>query len=174
MLIVVGVIAAACGGGSAPPGIASLGSTTTTTIVGSPSPSPFEGPAQEYQYILSYAQCMRTHGVVGFPDPTLTSHNLTFNPKADSNSPQYAKANGACKHLLPDEGGPPTAAQIAAVTARLLRYATCMRAHGESSFPDPTVTSHSLGFSLKGMDPQSPQFQTAQKVCQPRSALGGR
>jgi hypothetical protein len=115
--------------------------------------------------VLSYAECMRTHGVPNFPDPTKGSHGFSFNPKADSSSPRYASSNDACKHLLPDDGGPPTAAQIAAETARLLKYAQCMRAHGEVNFPDPIVKPNAFGFSLNGIDPNSAQFKTAQKAC---------
>lgn len=172
-LAAVAIIAAACGGGTASPGIASLGSTTTTTAApNASSPTPFAGIQQEYQYALSYASCMRSHGVPGFPDPVLTSHNLTFNSTAESSSPQYASANKACKHLLPDDGGAPTPAQLATETAKLLQYAKCMRAHGEPNFPDPTVSPNQFGFSLKGIDPQSTQFQAAQQACKALSPGG--
>lgn len=167
---------AACGGASGP-GVASIGSTTTTTIaIGSANPSPFRGLDQEYDYALSYAECMRTHGVPGFPDPVKTSHQMSFNPKADSNSPQFVSANNVCKRLLPDNGGPPTAAQIAAETTRLLKFAQCMRTHGVPNFSDPTISSGDGGFVVRfsagGIRPSSPQFQAAQKMCQPLS-LGG-
>ena len=42
--------------------------------------------------------------------------------------------------------------------AQLLQYAECMRAHKILNFPDPT--SNGLG-SLKGIDMNSPQFQSA-------------
>jgi hypothetical protein len=43
-----------------------------------------------------------------------------------------------------------------------------MRAHGLPSFPDPTRS----GLTLSGIDPNSPRFQAAQKVC--RSLLPNR
>jgi hypothetical protein len=164
-----GLLFAACGGASGP-GVASIGSTTTSTIaVGSANPSPFQGLDQEYDYALSYAECMRTHGVPGFPDPVKSSHQMSFNPKADSNSPQFSSANDACKHLLPDNGGPPSASQIAAETTRLLKFAQCMRTHGVPNFSDPTIRSGSDSFEVRfsaGIPPSSPQFQVAQKACQ--------
>lgn len=121
-------------------GSASLGSTTTTTTtpsLGTASPSPFAGPTQEYSYAVSYAECMRTHGVSNVPNPTKSSHGFSFNPTADSNSPHFSSANKACKHLLPDNGGPPTATQIAAETAKLVKYAKCMRRPRCAEFPRP-------------------------------------
>lgn len=124
--------------------------------------------------MLSYAVCMQTHGVPNFPDPTLSSRGFSFNPRADSNSPHFTAANNACKHLLPDDGGPPTAAQTAAETAKLLKYAQCMRAHGVPSFPDPIVNSHEIGFNVsEGVDPNSPQFEAAQKACRLLGPFGG-
>jgi hypothetical protein len=169
----VALLFAACGG-AAGPGVASLGSTTTTTnAAGTANPSPFQGPDKEYGYLLSYAECMRTHGVPNFPDPTRTNHNISFNPKADSNSPRFSSANNTCKHLLPDEGGMPTASQIAAETTKLLEWAHCMRTHGMPDFPDPKIisNSHQFGVQLPGVDPRSPQFQTASKSC--GGAFGG-
>jgi hypothetical protein len=45
-----------------------------------------------------------------------------------------------------------------------LEFAKCMRAHGVSNFPDP---GGSGGVQIQGTGlPQSPAFQTAQRVCQ--------
>lgn len=172
-VLVIAVLFAACDSGSATPGVASIGSTTTTTIaLGSANPSPFQGLDQEYDYALSYAECMRLHGVPNFPDPVMSGHGMSFNPKADSDSPQFASANNSCKHLLPDNGGMPTAAQVAAETTKLLQWARCMRTHGEPNFPDPKIisNSHQFGVQLQG-NPNSPQFQAAQKAC--GGAFGG-
>lgn len=167
----VSVLSAACGGGGSAPGVASLGSTTTTSAAATGgTPEPFAGPQKEYQYQLTYAQCMRAHGLPDFPDPVLTSHSLSFNPTADSHSPQYSSANDDCKHLLPDNGGPPTAAQLAALTQRMLKYTNCMRAHGVPNFPDPTVSANNIGFRID-IDKNSPQLHHAQSAC--RSDLPG-
>lgn len=171
-LVGVLLVAAACSSGPPSPGVASLGSTTTAPAAGSAALTPFADPQIEDQYDLSYAECMRSHGVSGFPDPMLSGNGLSFNPGADSNSPQFGSANGACKHLLPDEGGPPTPAQRATETAALLKYSKCMRTHGEPNFPDPTVSQHRMGFSLNGIDANSPQFQAAQMRCQSLSPGG--
>jgi hypothetical protein len=172
-IVVVAVIFAACGVSSGP-GVASLGSTTTTApAVGTANPSPFQSPQKEYSYMLSYAECMRIHGLPNFPDPTQNNGSISFNPKADSNSPRFSSANSSCKHLLPNNGGRPTTAQLAAETAKLLKYAQCMRIHGVPNFPDPTVKPGLFGFSLEGVDPNSSQFLAAQKTCASLGASAG-
>jgi hypothetical protein len=136
--------------------------------------------ASSYQDNLAYAECMRTHGVADFPDPESNGGFLTQNQyrngtlvgttingvTVDASSPQYVAANGACKHLKP---GPLTAAQLAQRMPQALKFSACMRAHGIADFPDPTVTDGKINISLNGatMDPSSPQFQAAMRVCQP-------
>ena len=171
----VAALFAACGSGPAAPGVASIGSTTTTTnAVGTANPSPFAGINQEYDYVLSYAECMRVHGLPNFPDPTRSGGGIHFNQGADSNSPQFSSANNNCKHLLPDDGGMPTAAQVAAETTKLLEQARCIRAHGVPNFPDPKIisNSHQFGIELPSASIlNSPQFKAAQKAC--GNAFGG-
>jgi len=138
-------VATACGGGSAP---------------SSASPPSF---AQE----LALAQCMRSHGMPGFPDPS-PSGGFSLSP-ATLDSSQLPAAYGACRHLLP--GGGPSLGQVQQQAqqnqqkALLLevKLARCMRSHGVPGFPDPT----SSGLNLNGssVDPQSPQFQAAMKAC---------
>ena len=60
---------------------------------------------------------------------------------------------------------------------QLLRFSECMRAHGEPTFPDPVQHGNGVGLQLKGINPNSPQFQAAQKACAayapPGIAAGG-
>jgi hypothetical protein len=175
-LIVTGALAAlalsACGVGSASPGVAIIGATTTTTR---PRPVAVTGNGAggaKYRAALAYVACMRGHGVENFPDPTSNgSLNITFatggkdgapgTPGINRNSSQYLSASTDCRHLLP--GGVPTPAQNARALAKGLKFAQCMRAHGVANFPDPT----SAGVvHLNGIDPGSPQYENAQKVCQ--------
>lgn len=59
-------------------------------------------PSQVAQ-LLKYAQCMRGHGILNFPDPT--SKGLGSLSGIDLNSPQFAAASQACQHLMPNVGG---------------------------------------------------------------------
>jgi hypothetical protein len=57
---------------------------------------------QNMQQLLKYAQCMRTHGVPNFPDPT-SNGAISFNANSGVNpqSATYQKANTACESLAP-------------------------------------------------------------------------
>jgi hypothetical protein len=59
-------------------------------------------PQQQAQ-LLQYAQCMRAHKILNFPDPT--SHGLGSLNGIDINSPQFQSASAACQPLLPNQGG---------------------------------------------------------------------
>jgi hypothetical protein len=122
-VILASTVIAACGSSS----LTSSGSS------GSSGSNPSQAEAQEG---LSFARCMRSHGVSNFPDPTATGGiNLNI-PGINSSSPAFEAAQTACKHLLPvkhPQSGPPSAHAY----ARLLNWAKCMRAHGISGLPDP-------------------------------------
>ena len=130
-------LAAACAGGTAPP----TGQTP-------------------YQQALSYAQCLRSHGDPGFPDPN--SQGLFPHPAG----PQYQSAISACGHLLPAQ--PTTASQRAAQVSQALRFSACMRSHGVTDFPDPTVVPGGKAVMMgpaRGTDQNSPQFEAAVHAC---------
>ena len=58
------------------------------------------------------------------------------------------------------------------IEADALKRAQCMRSHGVPNYADPTITFSDGGVSQgedvgkSGMDPNSPTFQAAQKICQ--------
>ncbi len=176
-LVSFAFLAASCDGGSASPGVASIGSTTSTTsALGTAASFGAPGLQQSYKAQLAYAACMRSHGEPSFPDPVLTGQSVRFGPgrSIDQDSPRFISASTTCKRLVPD-GGVPSPAQIQALIAQMVKNAECMRAHGVTNFPDPTVNVPGMfaGFSLKGLDPNSPQFQAAQRACQKLAPFGG-
>src|ERR1700685_2840016 len=99
---------------------------------GGSSPAAAGPPAA--QHALAYAQCMRSHGEPGFPDPDSKGNFLNLGP-VNIDSPQYRSANRTCGHLLPSYQVTPAQRQQELSSA--LRYSACMRSHGVSSFPDP-------------------------------------
>jgi len=153
-------LAAGCGGGSKTPAVASLGPTTTATSQsgGGAKGSPTAG-------VDAFSTCMRTHGVPNFPSPNSQgSVSLGSNSGIDANSPQLRDAAKACAGLLPT----PSPAQQQAIQTALLKFAACMRAHGVTDFPDPNFSSGRLSLktgSLSSIDPNSPQFQSAETSC---------
>ncbi len=114
------LVGAACGG---PPsaGVATLRSATTTTQTSSSQTAGSGGSTTEkYKAALAYVDCMRSHGVSNFPDPSSDGRiNVQFafggkdgapaSSGIDRMSPQYISADQTCRHLLP--GGVPTPAQ---------------------------------------------------------------
>jgi hypothetical protein len=152
-LSAIALVASACSGGSGPGGSAASSS----------------GPAT-YQQTVAYSQYMRGHGDPGFPDPQQGPGGAWLYPETPQTrqyfpGPGYNAAQQACKKLQP-KGGLTPAERQAAIN-QLLELARCMRARGITSFPDPTTRGGGVGISLggSGIDPNSPQFQGAQKAC---------
>jgi hypothetical protein len=175
VLAAMGFGLSACGGGSASQGVASVGSTTSTTQAPASQPAGNDGnTTAKYRAALAYVDCMRSHGVPNFPDPTSDGQiNVDFahggkdgshaSSGIDRMSPQYISADQTCRHLLP--GGVPTPAQNQQALAQELKFAQCMRNHGEPNYPDPNPSDPGV-VRLIGVDQNSPQFQSAQQVCQ--------
>jgi hypothetical protein len=144
------LLVAACGGGS------------SSTAGGTP-----------YQQALAYAQCMRSNGEPGFPDPDSQGLFQNFGP-VDINSPRYLPATKACGHLLPAyQAGP---VQQRQTLSRQLKYAACFRAHGFPDFPDPVqmpngnIEGVGPGGAVgpgRGIGTNSPQYKSAQQACLP-------
>jgi hypothetical protein len=120
-----------------------------------------------YRANLAYAQCMRTHGVPNFPDPTNPSEGFSITGHLNGHATgPLAQANDACEHLLPrgsvttGSGGVPQSQLDLA-----LKVVQCLRVHGEPNLPDPTVVNGSLHLTLQLGVVQSAQFQAAVNAC---------
>jgi len=175
VLVAMCFVVAACGGGPTPAaGVASIGKSTATTDPpsGGSGNSGNGNNASHYADALKYAECMRSHGVANFPDPGANgSITLQGGPNSSNginpSSAQFSNADKDCRHLLPN-GGQMTPAQRQQAMAGLLKFSQCMRRHGFPNFPDPTTTGGGVGLHLtpsSGVDPRSPQFQSAQAAC---------
>jgi hypothetical protein len=148
----IAVLAAACGGGSAS-SARSLGRSNL-------------------QVAISYANCMRSHGAPNWPDPNSQGQFLkTKTNSADFRAP--ASAYQACLHLLPN-GGQLTAAQQQIISPLMLKLAACMRSHGITNFPDPTVNASGITVDPHGLNTSSPQFHAAQRTCRKYLAEAGK
>lgn len=138
-------------------------------------------PGKSFASALAYSRCMRSHGVAGFPDPKQVGGSIQISGSrsgANPSSPAFTAAQRTCNHLLPG-GGRPTQAGGQRGLARMLRSAQCMRAHGISKFPDPTLSppSNRAGYSdimsngvawlaIPGsIDVRSPAFEHAAAAC---------
>jgi hypothetical protein len=76
-----------------------------------PSPAQFD---QAVAQALKFSECMRAHGVPGFPDPKAGNGNISLRiggNGVDPNSPRFQAANSACKKYSPGGAGLPTPAK---------------------------------------------------------------
>ena len=124
---------------------------------------------------------MRSRGVPNFPDPKQVGDGIQVSgsaPGINPQSPLFVSAQQSCRHLLPG-GGEPTHAGQQRALARMLHISRCMRAHGISGFPDPTLSppSSRAGYSAirsngaawlaipDSIDVRSPAFKQAANAC---------
>jgi hypothetical protein len=127
---------------------------------------------------IKYADCMRAHGVPNFPDPTSAGGGVQLSDAVNTRSPAFQSAQSACQKLLPG-GLPGHGGRFATRIEQGVKMAACMRAHGVTSFPDPTTSPPStppapdetiLGgpfgvFSLSASMFESPAFKHAAGPC---------
>jgi hypothetical protein len=123
---------------------------------------------------------MRSHGVTNFPDPSPGGGiQIGSSSGIDPSSPAFRAAQSQCAKLMPGGGpgahGPPSEQ----AKQEMLALAECMRAHGVSGFPDPTLSAPANpgAFSIamgrggvflavpRTINPASPVFQSAARAC---------
>jgi hypothetical protein len=134
--------------------------------------------------LVGFSRCMRSQGVRNFPDPEPGGGDAKF-PSARQlgvSSSQYQASENACQHLLPvglDDQFPP--AEVALLLTGMREFSECMRSHGVSNWPDPTVNSagqplFDLGAQgITRSQAHSQHIVTTEAECQHLlpSALGG-
>jgi hypothetical protein len=129
--------------------------------------------------LVKFSACMRSHGVSGFPDPStkqspnsigIDGYNFDLPAGVNPQSPAFESAQQTCGNLIGGgTGTTPNPAILAKAEQAALAHAQCMRQHGVPNFPDPTIRSTGSGIVSssggRGIDPRSPAFQQAQKIC---------
>jgi hypothetical protein len=145
-------LATGCGGGSKGPNGAASSSGN-----------------KDYQQAIKFSQCMRSHGLSGFPDPVQQQGGgiaMKLGPAsgADPNSQKFKAAQSACRKFAPT--GRPGGTMTAAQQQQFLRYSQCMRTHGVPNFPDPKFSGGGAQIQLTGVGPGAPGFDAATKACQ--------
>jgi hypothetical protein len=152
---------------------ATAGVALLAAACGSSSPSATGGGPTYYQKAVSYARCMRTHGMPSFPDPDSQGQFPPVQIGRNGVTQQAVQsAQDACRHLQP--GGAPGTGQQQGRVTQALDFSRCMRAHGVPDFPDPSTSNGGIGYNLSGVDTHSPQFQSAEQACRSQSGEGRR
>lgn len=134
--LLVAALVAGCGANS-------HSSTTTTKAASSSSATTTPAAATTTAAFSShatgpvvYAKCMRASGVRDFPDPS-PGRGAVFPITASiTSSPAFHSATARCQRYMGGQAGFQTNPSKQTM-AKLLRIATCMRAHGIHRFPDP-------------------------------------
>jgi hypothetical protein len=144
-------------------------------------------PGATYAQMLAFAKCMRSNGVVQFPDPDRQGNfnNATIQA-LDSNASQDRNALFQCRSVLPNAGTGLTVEQIQQIDQQNVRDAVkgarCMRAHGITNFPDPAATTGASGVNwapvISAMQAgefstSTPSYESALKVCNNKRNGGG-
>ncbi|HEV3048281.1 MAG TPA: hypothetical protein VGY13_13085 [Solirubrobacteraceae bacterium] len=161
---------AGCGGSSGPT-VAGLstGKAAASSASSAGDGSPPETTTGHQQKEVDYAKCLRAHGAGEVPEPGngRSIVNGLGGDGPDPGPPRFKAAQKRCDGLLPSGGGPSAQAR-ALGEERALRFARCMRAHGQPGFPDPLGAGHGavrIGGAGSGIDLDSPRFEAAQKAC---------
>jgi len=127
--ISVGALVAGCGGGHA--------STGTSNSVNTGTVNSHSSASGIYAQALTYAKCVRTHGVPLWPVPNSSGQfnksELTPGHLGVSGV-EAATAQRACRSLQPTYSATQHSSQV---VTEALRFSRCMRAHGSTNFPDP-------------------------------------
>jgi hypothetical protein len=145
------------------------------TSGGSPAaaPSPTAMTDAQLQAIgRQYSQCIRDHGVPGFPDMVVVDGRMALPDDGGDAGKRALQANPAaeqaCRPIL--DQLPPSARKNGPVSAEdlqnLLKFAQCLRENGVPEWPDPDSDG---AFPIAGTplatEGKSPRMLTAMQAC---------
>ena len=158
--VALGVTVAGCSGGPTVPTAGSAGGSASAG-------------ASSLAEAVAYSQCIRSHGVPNFPDPVKTPDG-GYGYRTTGIDPNSAAFQGAlqdCK-ALPSPWNSTGQQLSPAQQQAWLNWATCIRAHGVSDFPDPTFSGSEVHDT--GVGSSSPQLQSAMDACKSQMpSVGG-
>jgi hypothetical protein len=185
VLVTAAAIGLAACGGSGSPTVASLptvaspgkssegdGSSTTNGSRGSTATKLAKGDPT--RLVDEWATCMHTHGDPNQADPIIDAYGV-INVTIPGDGAGVQELSGAihggtdpCNRYMAAAQSALQAADPVAPPpnqSQLLKYVSCMRANGVPKYPYPTGTGDETNFLAAGVDPNSPLFINANKVC---------
>lgn len=149
------LLAAACGGGSTP-GVAASAGTTTIQY----------GTHGASAAALTFARCMRSHGVSHWPDPQSDGSFDKAELRNLGITPSRVRTIEQTYCHVDFENPGQTQTITAADRVDYLEAAACMRRHGFPGFPDPTFPGHSVSVDIPAsIDQNSSRFRNAATIC---------
>jgi hypothetical protein len=133
---------------------------------GSPSSTGTGGASSAFvSHELTFARCVRAHGVPNFPDPQPSSNGKFPGSSAQQlgvSESVLRTVSRACQNLFPAGQAPLTVHE----RQDYLTAAACMRAHGIANFPDPAFSGGGVHFPIpSGVDTRSERFAQARQTC---------
>jgi hypothetical protein len=190
VLAAAAVIGLAACGGSSSPQVASLGTASghegstgsPATSSGHGGRSPATPKGNPAQLVNEWATCMRRHGDTSQADPTIDASKAIhvtmsrdipggifgYSGQSGSGPGRFCLAYLQAAQTALNGGQQPQQPSQAAQ----LKYAKCMRADGVPDFPDPAGGGGGAT-NLGALDPTSPAFQNADKVCYQKTGVEG-
>ena len=159
---------AACGSEEPNSDVASVGGSSEDSGTNGASTGEELNEEDIREAMREFAGCMREHGV-DMPDPDPDSGAMVAIPgaKAGEDNSKLAKADEACRALLPNGGERP---EISPEELDKLREeAKCLREHG-IDVKDPTQENPGMGIAV---EPGDEKFEKAVEACGMGTA-GGR
>jgi hypothetical protein len=121
--------------------LAAVTRVVAVAACGSSKSSSTAAASGQFAQGVKYSDCMCSHGVSDFPDPSSVGGGLSFHiPDNSINpySPSFKTAQSDCSKLRP-RAGPGMQHPSEQSIAGTLKVSHCMRRHGVSGFPDPTL-----------------------------------
>jgi len=172
-VVIAAPLLAACGSAaSTSGGVAAIAGSGGSSPAAATSPTA-NTPAARDAALTKAAQCMRSHGVPTFPDPTIDSSGdvqLQGLRGLNRNDPATAAAFTACRSLFRAARPTLTPVQQQARQNALLAYAQCMRKNG-FNMPDPSSGTPGQGgggfFGGANINRNDPTYVKANNVCRP-------
>jgi hypothetical protein len=163
------LLGAGCGG-SGSSGVANVASTTTTAA------SPATGATTTIEYgtnganaeALSFARCMRSHGIANWPDPESNGAFDKSKLRQLDVSPSRVRSieDQSCRASFQNTGSGQAITITAADRNDYLKAAACMRRHGFADFPDPTFPDNGVELNIPStIDTNASVFKRAAETC---------
>jgi hypothetical protein len=146
ILVTTGIVVAIIGTGAAgcsalDGGTPASGTSTGTSPNAGAGGTPGAGRSASAALYHQAAECIRAHGVPGFPDPTQNPQTGEWDLPPGTRKPPRSTMN-ACRSILsriPETRGEPSRRPLtAAEMTKAKQFGQCMRRHGLADWPDPS------------------------------------